>query len=47
MTIEIYWDDLTEECKKRIAEQLGLEDGDDNNWTFVPITSFYVEDVIQ
>ena len=43
-TIEIYWTDLTEECQKRIAETLDLEKGDDNNWTFVPITTIEIEE---
>ena len=43
-TFEIYWTDLTEECQKRLAKFLNLEDGDDGNYTFIPITSFEVEE---
>ena len=41
---EIRWSDLTKECQKRLDEFLGLEEGDDNNWEFVPITSIVFED---
>ena len=41
---EFYWDDLTEECKKEFAEFLGLEDGDDGNYSFIPLATFEVED---
>ena len=43
-TFEIFWPDLTEECQKRFSEFLGLEDGDDGNYTFIPITTFEVEE---
>ena len=43
-TFEIYWTDLTEDCKKRLSEFLGLEDGDDGNYTYIPITTFEIEE---
>lgn len=43
-TFEIYWPDLTESCQKRLAEFLDLEEGDDGNYTYIPITIFEVED---
>ena len=43
-TFEIYWPDLTEECQKRLAEFLNLEEGSDGNYTFIPITTFEVEE---
>ena len=42
-TFEIYWNDLTKECQDRLDDFLGLEKGDDNNWTFIPVTTFEVE----
>ena len=41
---EIFWTDLTEECQKRFAEFLKLEEGDDGNYTYIPITSFEIEE---
>lgn len=43
-TFEIFWTDLTEECQKEFAKFLGLEDGDDGNYTFIPITVLEVEE---
>lgn len=43
-TFDIYWNDLTEECQNELDKFLGLEKGDDNNWTFIPITSLTIEE---
>lgn len=43
-TFEFYWTDLTEECQKRFAEFLGLEEDDDGNYTYIPITTFEIEE---
>lgn len=43
-TINIYWQDLTEKCQNQIREILNLEENDDNNWTYFPITTIEVED---
>ena len=40
---EIYYDDLTEDCKKRLKDFLESKDGEDNNWEFSPITSICLE----
>lgn len=39
-TIEIYWNDLTEEKQKEIKEVI-KEDG--HNWDFFPMASFEIE----
>jgi hypothetical protein len=44
ITIEIYWNDLTETAQKRIQDILGLDEDDDNNWNFIPITTFEIEE---
>ena len=41
---EFYWTDLTEECQKKLSEFLNLDEGDDNNWTYIPITTIEIED---
>ena len=43
-TINIYWQDLTEKCQNQIREILKLEEDDDNNWTYFPITTIEIED---
>lgn len=43
-TFEIFWTDLTEECQKGLAEFLKLEDGDDGNYTFFPLTVLEIEE---
>ena len=42
-TFEIFWTDLTEECQKELANFLNLEDGDDGNYTFIPLATLEVE----
>lgn len=46
-TFEIFWTDLTEDCQKRLGEFLNLEEGDDGNYTYIPITSFKIEEEIE
>lgn len=43
-TISFYWDDLTDKAKKKLQETLGLEEGDDNNWTYVPFAMLDIQD---
>ena len=43
-TFEIFWTDLTEDCQNRLDDFLGLEHGDDGNYTYIPITSFEIEE---
>lgn len=37
---EIYWDDLTDECKERLFEFLG----DNGNYDVLPICTLYSDD---
>jgi hypothetical protein len=37
ITVEIYFDDLTEEKQKEICEAIGVENGSDMNWDVLPI----------
>ena len=47
-TFDIYWDDLTEECQKRLSEFLELdEDEGDGNFSILPLAEINVEDQIQ
>ena len=43
ITIEIFWNDLTEAKKAEIREVLGLAEDDDNNWTYIPMTVMEIE----
>lgn len=40
-TFKIYWDDLTEECKARLLDFLGSENG---NYDVFPLATLEVED---
>ena len=44
ITIEIYWQDLTEEKQKEIQKLLKLDDGDNNNWDFFPMATIDIAD---
>lgn len=41
--IEIYWQDLTEEKRKEIAETIDMV-GSDHNWTVFPVATVCVKD---
>ncbi len=41
MMFEIYWDDLTEDCQKRLYEFLGGENG---NYDVFPIVTIETEE---
>lgn len=43
-TINIYWQDLTEKCQNEIREMLNLEENDNNNWSYFPMATIYIED---
>lgn len=43
-TFEFYWDDLTEECQKRLQEFLNLEEGDNNNYDVFPFATLEIEE---
>lgn len=40
-TFEIYWDDLTEECQRRLEEFLGGENG---NYDVLPLATLKIEE---
>lgn len=40
----LYWDDLTEDCQKRLQQTLSLEEDDNNNWDLIPITTLMWEE---
>ena len=40
MTIEIYWNDLTEKKQKEIVELIGS----DNNWDVFPMVTLEIEE---
>ena len=44
MTIEIYWDDLTETAQKKIREALNMKPDDNNNWDVFPMAILNFED---
>lgn len=41
--IEIYWNDLTRRKRQEIAEQLGLDENDNNNWDLIPMAVLDIE----
>lgn len=36
LTVEIYWDDLTEEAKAKVLDALGIEEKE-HNWDVTPL----------
>lgn len=40
---EIHWDDLTEECQKRLEKFLDYDKDEGNNWQFESISSICIE----
>lgn len=44
ISIEFYWDDLTEEKKEEIREKLGLDKDDNNNWDIVPMAILDIQE---
>ena len=43
ITIEFYWNDLTEKMQNEIREILGMESDDNGNWDVIPIATLDVE----
>ena len=43
VTIDIYWDDLTEKAKDNIKEVLGFDPGKECNWDVFPMTTLVIE----
>ena len=43
MTIEIYWDDLTEEKQNEIRKMLNMDSDDNGNWDIIPMASMEIE----
>ena len=41
-TIELFWDDLTEEAQNHIREVLKMSADDNGNWDVFPITTIDV-----
>ncbi len=44
ITIEFYWNDLTEKKQNEIREALGMEPDDNGNWDVFPIATLEVEE---
>lgn len=44
ITIEFYWNDLTEKMQNEIREALGMEPNDNGNWDVIPIATLDVEE---
>ena len=44
ITIEFYWDDLTEKMQNEIREALSMEPDDNGNWDVIPIATLEVEE---
>lgn len=44
ITIEIYWNDLTEKAQADIREALHMEPDDNGNWDVFPMATLMVED---
>lgn len=43
ITIEFYWNDLTEKMQNEIREILRMESDDNGNWDVIPIATLDVE----
>lgn len=43
VTIDIYWNALTEKVKDNIKEVLGFDPGKELNWDVIPMTSINIE----
>lgn len=43
ITIDIYWNDLTEKAKNKIKEVLGFDPGKESNWDVFPMATLDVE----
>lgn len=44
ITIEFYWNDLTEKKKNEIRKLLGMEENDNNNWDVIPFATLDIEE---
>ncbi len=44
ITIEVYWDDLTENKQNEIREALNMESDDNGNWDVFPIATMDFEE---
>lgn len=44
ITIEVYWDDLTESKQNEIREALNMEPDDNGNWDVFPIATMGFEE---
>ena len=42
-TIEIYWNDLTEQAQNEIREQLNMEPDENGNWDVIPMATLDIE----
>lgn len=43
ITIDIYWNDLTENAKDNIKEVLGFDPDKESNWDVIPMASIDIE----
>ena len=44
ITIEIYWDDLTEKAQADIREALHMEPDENGNWDVIPMATLEFEE---
>lgn len=44
ITIEIYWDDLTEKAQDDIREALHMEPDENGNWDVIPMATLEFEE---
>ena len=44
ITIEIYWNDLTETTQKEIQKALGMDASDNGNWDVIPLATLEFEE---
>lgn len=44
ITIEIYWNDLTEKAQQEIREALNMEPDENRNWDVIPMATLEFEE---
>jgi len=44
ITIEIYWDDLTEKAQNEIRKALNMDEDENGNWDVIPLATVDFEE---